>query len=241
MPENENLTVEYVRNKPWGGYNWFKGTSHSLIQINMDLPKYIDGIVNLMCHECYPGHHVYHSLIEENYVKKNGWMEFTVYPLFSPLAILSEGTAEYGIEVAFPKEERYKFIKDVLFPIAGINVDKADLYFKILEILELDENTITDIARNYLDGYINREEAIKQIMKYKLRTRKQAEINLKFIEKYRSYIITYHVGEGLCRTWVEYFGQTSENLRWNRFKMLLTTPYLPSDINNQIFSKHVSF
>ncbi|MFO7526355.1 MAG: hypothetical protein R6W68_12970, partial [Ignavibacteriaceae bacterium] len=36
-PENENFTVEYVNNKPWGAYNWYKGNSFSLIQVNTDL------------------------------------------------------------------------------------------------------------------------------------------------------------------------------------------------------------
>ncbi len=27
LPPNENFTVEYVTNKPWGGYNWYKGNS----------------------------------------------------------------------------------------------------------------------------------------------------------------------------------------------------------------------
>ena len=25
LPPNESFTVEYVTNKPWGGYNWYKG------------------------------------------------------------------------------------------------------------------------------------------------------------------------------------------------------------------------
>lgn len=27
-----------VRNKPWGGYNFFKGHARSLVQVNLDLP-----------------------------------------------------------------------------------------------------------------------------------------------------------------------------------------------------------
>jgi hypothetical protein len=28
LPPNESFTVEYVTNKPWGGYNWYKGNFH---------------------------------------------------------------------------------------------------------------------------------------------------------------------------------------------------------------------
>jgi hypothetical protein len=37
LPPNESFTVEYVTNKPWGGYNWCKGNFHSVIQVNTDL------------------------------------------------------------------------------------------------------------------------------------------------------------------------------------------------------------
>ena len=31
-----------MTNKPWGGYDWYKGNFHSVIQVNTDLPIYID-------------------------------------------------------------------------------------------------------------------------------------------------------------------------------------------------------
>ncbi|MDO8549821.1 MAG: hypothetical protein Q7S39_06700, partial [Ignavibacteria bacterium] len=30
LPPNENFTVEYVTDKPWGGYNWYKGNNYSV-------------------------------------------------------------------------------------------------------------------------------------------------------------------------------------------------------------------
>ena len=120
LPPNESFTVEYVTNKPWGGYNWYKGNFHSVIQVNTDLPIYIDRAVDLAAHEGYPGHHVYNSLLEKNLVRDRGWVEFSVYPLFSPQSLVAEGTANFGREVAFPtKAERMKFEKEVLFPAAG--------------------------------------------------------------------------------------------------------------------------
>ena len=120
LPPNESFAVEYVTNKPWGGYNWYKGNFHSVIQVNTDLPTFIDRAVDLAAHEGYPGHHVYNSLLEKNLVRDRGWMEFSVYPLFSPQSLVAEGTANFGRDVAFPtKTERMKFEKEVLFPAAG--------------------------------------------------------------------------------------------------------------------------
>ncbi len=33
LPPTESFSVEYVTNKPWGGYNWYKGNFHSVIQV----------------------------------------------------------------------------------------------------------------------------------------------------------------------------------------------------------------
>src|SRR5947208_8367066 len=91
LPPNESFTVECVTNKPWGGYNWYKGNFHSVIQVNTDLPSYIDRAVDLAAHEGYPGHHVYNSLLEKNLVRDRGWLEFSVYALFSPQSLVAEG------------------------------------------------------------------------------------------------------------------------------------------------------
>ena len=99
---HESFTVEYVTNKPWSGYNWYQGKYRSVIQVNTDLPIYIDRAIDLACHEGYPGHHVYNALLEQHLVRERGWVEFSVYALFSPQSLIAEGTANYGIEVAFP-------------------------------------------------------------------------------------------------------------------------------------------
>ena len=66
---DEHFTVEYVTNKSWSGYNWYQGNFRSLIQVNTDLPIYIDRAIDLACHEGYPGHHVYNALLEQHLVQ----------------------------------------------------------------------------------------------------------------------------------------------------------------------------
>ncbi|MFP5245979.1 MAG: hypothetical protein ACLGH0_04745, partial [Thermoanaerobaculia bacterium] len=83
LPIGESFTVEYVNNKSWSGYNWYQGSYRSLIQVNTDLPIFIDRAIDLACHEGYPGHHVYNALLEKTLVRDRGWVEFSVYALFS--------------------------------------------------------------------------------------------------------------------------------------------------------------
>ena len=125
LPPDESFTVEYVTDKSWSGYNWYQGNFRSLIQVNTDLPIYIDRAVDLACHEGYPGHHVYNALLEKHLVRDRGWIEFTVYPLFSPQSLIAEGTANYGIAVAFPGDERIEYEQKVLFPAAGLDPARA--------------------------------------------------------------------------------------------------------------------
>jgi hypothetical protein len=132
LPPEETFILEYVKGKPWGGYNWYQGGLKSLIQVNTDLPSFVEGAITLRAREGYPGHHVYNALLEQKLVKGKGWVEFSVYPLFSPLSLIAEGSANYGVKLAFPPEDEKKFVRDVLFPLAGLDPAGAEAYLKTM-------------------------------------------------------------------------------------------------------------
>jgi hypothetical protein len=121
LPDSESFRVEYVRGVEWGGYNWYQGGYRSLIQVNVDLPVYVDRALDLACHEGYPGHHVANVLIERTLRRAYGWDEFSVVPLHSPGSLIAEGSANVAPEVAFSPAERRRFEKEVLFPLAGLS------------------------------------------------------------------------------------------------------------------------
>ncbi len=171
MPEGENFKVEYVKEKPWGAYNWYKGNCFSVIQVNTDLPIYIDRAIDLAAHEGYPGHHVYNTLLEENLTKRKGWMEFSVYPLNSPMSLIAEGTANFGIEMIFSKDSRKIFEKEVLFPLANLDSSKTDLYYKVMDLTDKLDYAGNEAARNYLDRKWNRDETIDYLIKYSPRSK----------------------------------------------------------------------
>mgnify|MGYP002652973632 CR=1 FL=1 len=70
------------------------GGAASKIEINADFPIYTERAIDLGCHEGYPGHHVYNALLEQTFVKDRGWVEMSVYPLFSPMSLIAEGSAQ---------------------------------------------------------------------------------------------------------------------------------------------------
>jgi hypothetical protein len=73
LPAGENFTLEYVTDKPWNGYNWYKGNYKSTVQINTDIKIFIDRAIDVGSHESYPGHHVYNMLLEKNLYHDRGW------------------------------------------------------------------------------------------------------------------------------------------------------------------------
>ncbi len=229
MPGNESFVIDYVKDKPWGAYNWYKGNAHSLIEVNTDLPSLIFSAVHTGCHEGYPGHHVYNALLEKNLVGDRGWIEFTLYPLFSPQSLIAEGTANYGTPLAFPGDERTEFEKSVLFPLAGLDPEEADRYYRLRELSTQLSYAGNEAARAYLDGDMTREETIDWLMTYGLSTRERAEKSIWFYDTYRSYVINYNWGKDLVAAYIEQ-GDPDLDERWRRFQKLLSTSVLPENL-----------
>ena len=230
LPAQERFTLEFVKDKPWGGYNWFKGNATSVIQVNTDLPDFIWRPVLLAAHEGYPGHHVYNALLEQHLVRARGWVEFTVYPLFSPMSLIAEGSADHGVELAFPDAEEY--LRDTLFPLAGLDPRLAAEYLRVERLLEKLAYANTEAARGYLDGRLSREAARDWLMRYALMTPQRAGILMKNFENTRSYVINYKLGRDLVGAYVERQagpGATPEQ-RWKVFLDLLASPRLPADL-----------
>jgi hypothetical protein len=161
LPPDEQFTVEYVTSKPWSAYNWYKGHYRSVIQVNTDLPITIDRAIDLACHEGYPGHHVYNALLEKTLVRDRGWVEFSIYPLFSPQSVIAEGTANLGIEVAFPGDARTAFERDTLYPLAGLDPATAGTYAVVQHIVDQLSYAGNEAARKYLNGEMDRDAAAR--------------------------------------------------------------------------------
>ncbi|ANO52940.1 hypothetical protein [Woeseia oceani] len=229
LTDNESFSTEFVTDKPWSGYNWYQGNSTSLIQVNTDLPIKIERAIDLGCHEGYPGHHVFNLLLEENLVNDQGWLEFSLYPLFSPMSLIAEGSGNYGIRLAFPDSDRIQFEKDVLFPLAGLNTDDADRYYEILDLTKKLSYAGNEAARDYLDGKTDREQAAAWLVRYALSSPERARQRVSFFDTYRSYVINYNLGQDMVANYVER-GSADQAERWRRFAEILSSPTLPEDL-----------
>ncbi|MBC7536572.1 MAG: hypothetical protein H7258_12845 [Ferruginibacter sp.] len=232
LPANENFTLEYVTGKPWSGYNWYKGNYQSDIQVNTDTDMFIERAIDVASHESYPGHHVYNMLLEKKLYRDKGWLEISLYPLFSPQSLIAEGSANYGIDVAFPGNEKSDFARDVLLPLAGMDTAGLGIYFDALRLKGNLNFVRNEVGRGLLDNIMSETEALRWLMQYGLNNKETALKSISFIKKYRSYVINYNYGLQLVKDYIESNGGTASatNKRWKLFEELLSNEVTPQQL-----------
>jgi hypothetical protein len=235
LPKNESFVLEFVSNKPWSGYNWYKGGAHSLIQINTEFPIYIERALDLGCHEGYPGHHVYNALLEQELVNKRNWVEFSVYPLYSPMSLIAEGSANYGIQMAFTDAERLEFERKTLYPLAGLDPALAPKYAQFLKLMSKLSYADNDGARAYLEGRFTKEQAQEWMVNVGLYPPEKSAQRVSFYDANRGYVINYNLGQDLVKAYVERHATATDPAaarvqRWEAFKQLLSSPRLASGL-----------
>jgi hypothetical protein len=228
LPANEHFTMKFVTRQSWSAYNWYQGGNQSLIEVNTDLPVFIDRAVALGCHEGYPGHHV-QGIYNERQYRERGLIEFSVAPLYAPASPLNEGGADFGIELAFPGEERVRFESAALYPLAGLDPATAAVYGTLREALRDLSGARLTIAAMYLDGEIDRVRALELTQRYQLISRERAERSLAFTEQYRSYVINYSAGRDLISAYAHRAGQ-DEAAHWAAYERIVSERLLPTDL-----------
>lgn len=224
LPDSETFTLEYVTNKSWSGYNWYKGNFTSLIQINTDVPITIDRVIDVGSHESYPGHHVYNMLLEKNLYHDKKRVEISLYPLFSPQSLIAEGSANYGIDMVFPGEEKARFAANVLLPLAGLDTTGVSLYMKAVDIKRELNYVRNEVGRKYLSGKMSKSDAMDWLMKYGMFSESSAAKSISFIEELRSYVINYNYGLDMIDQYVnnKVGSGGDEKTRWEVFGNLLS-------------------
>lgn len=232
LPESEDFKLEFVTDKSWSGYNWYKGNYQSVIQINTDINIFIDRAIDVGSHESYPGHHVYNMLLEKNLYRDQGLLEISVYPLYSPQSLIAEGSANYGIDVVFPGNEKAAFAREVLLPLAGLDTMGIGLYFTALQTKSKLNYIRNEVARGLFSGTMSEEEALRWLQEYGLQNKETADKSISFIRGQRSYVINYNYGADLVAQYIERMGGKSPEDRWRLFEKLLSNQIRIKDLKN---------
>jgi hypothetical protein len=222
LPEGEAVRFELVRDKPWGGYNWYLGDSRSLVEINTDLPIKANALLDLICHEAYPGHHAEHALKERRLFRELGWGEQAIQLINTPECVVSEGIATLAADIVFG-DDAYTWAAEHLYPLAGIAGDperEARIVAAQWSLRALSGNAAILLHERGADP----EDVMRYIMRYGLRTEREARQSLRFIATplWRTYTFTYFVGRQILGAWLD------RGDRRERFVRLLTEQLYPS-------------
>jgi len=236
LPAGESVDLEFVHNQPWRAFSRYQGNGHSTIQLNLDLPVTVDEVLELACHEGYPGHHVMNTLRDVALAQGKGWPETQVQPTFSPQSYVTEAAAAFAPRLAFSLPERIRLERDVLFPLAGLPAGEAARYVTICELMRELSSAEPPIARAYLDGNLDFVRAAEALQHELLMS--HAEPLLLYLNEYRSYMLAYTDGPERVREFVGLRGspatagtephqQPSEDLEertraWKQYQDLVT-------------------
>ena len=228
LPEGEAFVFELVEGNPWGAYNWYQGNYQGLIQVEVSRPSTIFSATRLGCHEGYPGHHTFSSLLDQDYLQKRGWIEFSVLPLFSPQGVIFEGSGNVAERIAFPGASKNEFMRDVIMPIAGVEDVDLETRDRLTAAYEKIRYAGIDAARKYLDGERDRPQTEAWLRRYALTSEERMDSWFGFAERYRAYVINYVLGEDLVNAYVRRENPSGdEEGDWLALSTLLSYPPTP--------------
>ena len=221
LPEGEEVEFDYVRDEPWGAYNYYEGGLRSRIAINTDLPLPAMRVVELVAHETYPGHHTEHASKEQRLVRELGYLEETLLMVGAPGALIAEGIAEIGPQVV---------LGDDLDDLAAAHLAEVGVEYDAEHARAVKQaaRPLGDVSGNaalllHEDG-ASEDEAAAYLKRWALSTEARARQNVSFSTDpvWRSYVTTYADGERLCARWVD--GDLE------RFRRLLTEQLTPASL-----------
>jgi hypothetical protein len=196
LPADENCDYEFVNDKPWGAYNWYLGNYRSRIEINLDNPIRVYTLPHFISHEAYPGHHTEHSIKEQKHYRELGLLEYSILLSNTPDAVISEGIAEYALELMFSPEELVDIYQQILEE-TGLSKYDGELIYEFVHIASRPLRKVGDNELLLLhDKGASDDEVIAYGMRYGLSSEKEETKYLQFAKDplWRSYGFNYSLG-----------------------------------------------
>lgn len=230
LPPGESFTLEFVSGQPWRAYNWYLGGYKSRIDINTDLPAYVNGVAGLIAHEGYPGHHTELSIKESKLVRQRNYQEHVVALINSPSCVVAEGIAMTALETVLSDDELEEWYRKEILPRAEMTHVDAARMMEIGRATKKMSGLWGNAAFMLYEQKKSTNEITAYLQEYGLNTEQEADHAIKFISdpRSRSYIFTYHMGQDLLE---ELF---AHGARDQYFARLLEEPVTPSQVRQWI-------
>lgn|GEM_PF-1646723 len=205
MPKEDEVIIDLVSDKNYGASTRYVGNYKSKLNINKDIPFNFFQAIPLIAHELYPGHHTEFCMKEKYLVKEKGYFESTVFLLYSPQLVISEGIGEVAFDMIFSDDYFLSYLTNNIYKKYNIKVDDVNIK-SILKASRI--NSIDQIANNVVmmfeDG--RAENEIKNyVRKYTLQPDFMTEhllSNIKSSQFNKIYATIYYHGKKLVQDYL---------------------------------------
>lgn len=227
LPLNETVSYDIVTDKPWSGFNYYRGDSHSDVAINADLPHRLTQLPHLVAHESYPGHHTEHCRKELGLVGRDQHREHTIFLVNTPECLMAEGLADLGIKVTVG--ERWGAWTEEILRDLGLPAD-GELAERVAKAAAPLNDVRQDAAILLHDRGRGQEEVLDYLQRWTLVPRERAQQSLRFLTDplWRAYTSTYVEGHRLLSAWLD--ARPPGDSVSARFRRLLDEPLTPGRI-----------
>ncbi|MEB3068639.1 DUF885 domain-containing protein [[Mycobacterium] vasticus] len=228
LPDTETITYEVVTDKPWSGFNYYRGDYQSTVAVNADLKQLMSNLPRLVAHESYPGHHTEHCRKEAGLVARLGQAEQTIFLVNTPQCLMAEGLADLALYAAVGPG--WGAWATEIYADLGLRFDGERAEAVSAAAAEL-ADVRQDAALMLHDEHRDTDEVAAYLRRWLLVTDDRARQTLRFLSSplWRAYTSTYVEGYRLLRAWLD-ARPVGVNLT-ERFGRLLDEPLIPSAID----------
>lgn len=227
LPETETITYEVVTDKPWSGFNYYRGDYRSTVAVNADLKQLMSNLPRLVAHESYPGHHTEHCRKEAGLVEKLGQAEQTIFLVNTPQCLMAEGLADLALYAAVGPG--WGAWAAEIYADLGLQFDGARAE-AVSEAAAALADVRQDAALMLHDEHRDADEVADYLRRWLLVTDDRARQSLRFLSSplWRAYTSTYVEGYRLLRGWLD--AAPPGVVLTERFGRLLDEPLTPSTL-----------
>ena len=227
LPDTETVTYEVVTDKPWSGFNYYRGDYQSTVAVNADLKQQMSNLPRLVAHESYPGHHTEHCRKEFGLVAGQHQLEQTIFLVNTPQCLMAEGLADLALYAAIGPD--WGVWAAEIYADLGLRFDgeRAQAISAASAALA---DVRQDAALMLHDEHRDVDEVVAFVRRWLLVDESRARQSMRFLSSslWRAYTSTYVEGYRLLRAWLDDrpIGQSLTE----RFGRLLDEPLIPSTL-----------
>ncbi|MBA3525197.1 MAG: DUF885 domain-containing protein [Geodermatophilaceae bacterium] len=231
LPESETVDYQVVGDKPWSGFNYYRGGYVSEVAINSDLPHRLMQLPHLVAHESYPGHHTEHCRKERGLVERDRYLEHTIFLVNTPECLMAEGLADLGLEAAVGPG--WGAWAQEIFADLRLRTDGA-LAERVSTAAAGLDRVRQDAALMLHDLHLHPDDVVAYLVRWLLVPEDRARQMLRFLAHplWRAYTSTYVEGYRLLSAWLA--ARPVDQPVAQRFLRLLDEPLTPAAVRAEL-------